>query len=131
MIPGANLLNFAFALIATETVQYYRETGRNRQPNGVFVSTYAAAQQIDDCSVQAVNKRNYQAIGLDFAKNYVTLYIPSLAFTVIARGKSGDVFEWNGRRYQLVGGVDWMGEDGWGSAVACDIGPATGATTNG
>lgn len=131
MIPGINLLSMALGMIASETVEYFAEAGREKQPNGVYLTTYAAGQTIEECSVQAVNKRNYQAIGLDFAKNYVTWYIPALAATVLARGKSGDVFEWNGRRFQMVGGIDWTGQDGWASVIGCDIGPATGALTNG
>lgn len=130
MIPGINLLGCALQLIASETVSYFADAGRAKQPNGAFLTTYATPVDIEGGSVQAVDRAKYTAMGLDWQKTYVTWFVPALALTTVQRAKSGDVIEWNGGRYQLNGGIDWTGQDNWGSGVAVLIGPATGATTN-
>lgn len=130
-VPGLNLLAMALGLIASESVEYFADAGRTKQPNGVFITTFAASVPIDECSVQAIDRSKYTDLGLDFQKTYVTWFVPNQAFTTIQRGKSGDVIEWNGGRYQLLSGIDWTGQDRWGTAVCALIGPATGALTNG
>ncbi|AAT37725.1 head protein [Burkholderia phage BcepB1A] len=130
-VPGLNLLAMALGLIASETVEYFAETGRTKQPNGVFIASYASPVPIEECSVQAVDRSKYTDLGLDFQKTYVTWFVPNQAFTTIKRGKAGDVLEWNGGRYQMNGGIDWTGQDSWGTATCVLIGPATGALTNG
>lgn len=131
MIPGINLLGCALQLIASEAVQYFADAGRTKQPNGVFLTSYAAPVTIEGGSVQAVDRAKYSAMGLDFQKTYVTWFVPNQEIVTVQRAKSGDVIEWNGGRYQLNGGIDWTGQDSWGAAVCVLIGPATGATNNG
>jgi hypothetical protein len=131
MIPGDNLLYMALTLIASQTVLYYADAGRTKQPNGVFLTTYSEAQTIEDGSVQAIDRTKYLAMGLDFQKTYVTWFVPQIAMTTVQRAKSGDVIEWDGGRYQLESGITWNAQDGWGTAIACLIGPATGALNNG
>jgi hypothetical protein len=130
MIPGINILGCALQLIASEEVQYFADAGRVKQANGVYLTNYAAPVPIDMCSVQAVDRAKYTTLGLDLQKTYITWYVPALAITTVARAKSGDVIEWDGGRYQLNGGIDWTGQDNWGTGVAALIGPATGALTN-
>lgn len=130
-IPGINLLGCALQLLASESVEYFAELERTKQPNGVYVTTYVASITIEEGEVQAVDRSKYGAMGLDFQKTYVTWYVPNLMFVTVQRAKSGDVIEWNGGRYQLTGGIDWSSQDSWGSAICVLIGPATGATNNG
>jgi hypothetical protein len=131
MIPGINLLGVALQMIASESVEYFGDSSREKQPNGVYLTEYAAPVTIDECSVQAVDRTKYQAAGLDFQKTYVEWFVPNQQIVTVERAKSGDVIEWNGGRYQLNSGIDWTGQDDWGSALCVLIGPATGATNNG
>lgn len=130
-VPGLNLLAMALGLIASETVEYFGAASRAKQVNGTYLTTYAPSVTVEECSVQAIDRTKYQAMGLDFQKTYITWYVPNQAFTTVKRGTSGDVIEWNGGRYQLSNGIDWTGQDDWGSAVCVLIGPATGALNNG
>lgn len=130
MIPGINLLGVALQLIASESVSYFADIGRAKNASGVYLTTYADPVTIEECSVQAVDRAKYSAMGLDFQKTYVTWFVPNQAIVTVERGKSGDVIEWDGGRYQLNGGIDWTGQDNWGTGVCVLIGPATGATTN-
>lgn len=130
-VPGLNILAMALGLIASEEVKYYAAASRVKQVNGTYLTTYADAVTVEECSVQAVDRAKYQAMGLDFQKTYITWYVPNQAFTTVKRGTAGDAIEWNGDRYQLSGGIDWTGQDDWGKAVCVLTGPATGVLNNG
>lgn len=132
MIPGQNLLATALSVIGSTPVSYFRNTGATQGPTGLDTVTYATPVTIAKGSVQAVDRSRYERFGLDWEKRYVSWFVPNLAAVDLARNpdNSGDVIEVNGRRYQLMGGTDWYGMDGWMSLLGVDIGPATGATTN-
>ncbi len=143
-IPGANVLGIALRVIGSQNyVNYYAEVlPRQRQSNGVYLSTYAAPVTLAKQSVQPVPRDRYQQIGLDFQKSYVTWYVPHLDFVSIQRNSGGDVIEWPvnvdgslipgvSSRYQLPSDTPWQIQDGWASAICVRLGPATGARNNG
>ncbi len=140
-IPGDNLLSEALELIESQTVTYYVETGRAANAAGDYLTTYAAGVPILSGSVQTVDRSRYQQSGLDWQKNYVNWFVPSVDVENIARNKSGDVFEWpvnddgslivgKTRRWQLIGETPWKIQDDWAMTTGIDIGPGTGNTTN-
>ena len=129
--PGSNTLAMALSVLGRTAVSYFKYAGRTTNAGGVMLTTYSAAVVIAQGSVQAVNKQKYEALGLDFEKTYISWHVPNLAAIDLARDVSGDVIETLGRRWQLIGSNDWLLIDGWKSLMAVDIGPATGALTNG
>lgn len=129
-VPGSNLLGAALSLISSQTVMFYRELSRVKNGAGQWLVTYAAGAEFDEGSVQAVAKNQYINRNLDWNKEYVTWFVPCLDAVNIARNMSGSVFEFNGRRYQMVGQTPWLVQDDWNEFLGCDIGPATGNLTN-
>lgn len=116
MTPGGNNLNRAMRLIRKQKVVYYQFSGRVTNAAGIDVSTYAPPVDLMG-SVQAVPQNYYASMGLDFQKNYVTLYCSKKLFD-IQRDVTGDLFSFNGRMYQVESLTDWFGIDGWVSALA-------------
>jgi hypothetical protein len=143
IVPGSNLLAMALRVIASQPfLNYFADAGRTRQPNGVYITSYAAPVTLAKQSVQPVNRDRYQALGLDFMKSYVMWYVPNLQFDAVKRNQGGDVIEWpvnsdgsliagQTGRYQLVGDNPWQTQDQWASALCVLIGPGTGALNNG
>jgi len=121
-VPGSNLLYSALALIAPQTVRYFKCASRQLNEIGYYVSTFELGIDVGDCSVQAVNRSKYAALGFDLKKNYVELFIQE-GIISLDRGDGGDQFEWNGRRYQMINDNDWYVLDGWAYTIAVDIGP--------
>jgi len=115
MIPGANVLNMAFRLIAKQTVLYYRYAGRVLNNVGQEVTSYDAPVQKQG-SWQPVPQRLYKIYGLDFQKKYFTFYTPN-EITNVSRDVSGDQIAYNGQRYQCVDNVDWFSLDGWDATL--------------
>lgn len=143
MIPGSNILSLALTVIASQVVNWFAFASSTDGSTGLVVSTYAVPQTVPRGSVQPVPRSRYEAYGLDWAKSYVTWYVPNVNALPITRDPSGngDVIEWpvnldgsliagKTRRYQIVGDDPWQNIDGWTGVICLDIGVGTGATTN-
>lgn len=120
MIPGSNLLATALSVIGAPSVTYYRYAGRDRNAIGQMVSAYS--QETRSGSVQAVPRNMYEALGLDFQKNYVWFYAVG-STQDIGRDVSGDQFDFNGRKYEILSLTDWTPIDGWNGALAVQVEP--------
>jgi hypothetical protein len=123
MIPGSNLLAQALTVIQPQTVRYYRNTGRATNAAGMDVASFAPGVDIPQGSVQAVPLRKYESLGLDFKARYVT-WLVCADIVGVERDRSGDQFEWNGRRFNVVGETNWFSQDGWCRLIGQDIGGA-------
>lgn len=111
MIPGINLFAVASGLIANDSVTWQAFSSRARNALGNWVNTYAAPEIIKG-SVQPIEASEYQALGLDMSKRYVTLFT-SHNVQHVKRESGPDRFEWNGARWEAQGGDDWYNQDGW------------------
>lgn len=125
MIPGANVLNMAFSIIARETVSYYAFVERGLNNVGQDVTTYAAPIDMTG-SWQAVPRRLYQVYGLDLQKEYFMFYTSNNVLD-IARDISGDQIVFQGRRFQCESDNDWFAMDGWKGVLCVLINEGTDA----
>jgi hypothetical protein len=124
MIPGSNLLAQALTVIASQTVIYFAATGRTVTATRREVTAFAPGVSIASGSVQAVARDRYEAKGLDYAKSYVTWFVPNSVLGV-ARDRAADEFAWNGRRYGVESVTPWFAQDGWSEVLGIDKGPAS------
>lgn len=120
MIPGMNLLSVAFGAISQQSGLWIRfiENGQNDQ--GQDIPVYADPVVITG-SFQSTDARTIQAMGLDLTAKYRTLYTMS-PVAVTERGTSPDLIVFYGRKYQVVGELDWLKQDGWKGVVLQDMG---------
>ena len=121
MIPGINVLNIALGVIATQTVQILRATGRAQNAVGAWVTNYAAPVTYQ-VSWQPVDAKKYEQLGLDLAKEYHNIWMRA-PVDGIQRGESPDRFIQGGRLHDVVDVRDWYGQDGWVEILVIDIGP--------
>lgn len=119
MIPGSNLLNQAFRLIATQSFQYKKFISRSTNDIGLYVSLYADPICTTG-SIQPVSRSLYQEYGLDFQRNYVMLYI-SRAVIDIGRDVAGDQLIFNRKTYEAISRTAWHGIDGWDSVLCVEV----------
>jgi len=120
MIPGANLLSQALTMIASQSVTYYADTGRTTSATGRDVTVFAPGVAVTLGSVQAVPRTRFQSMGLDYSRSYVTWFVPR-SILGVERDRSGDEFEWNGRRYKVEAVTPWFAQDGWVEVLGIDI----------
>jgi hypothetical protein len=119
-IPGQNILNMAFQLIARQTIQYYAYVSRTVSVIGQDVTTYASAVNLTG-SWQPVPRELKMKFGLDLQKDYFTFYTSNNLLD-ITRDVSGDQIAFMGRRYQVESGNDWYQLDGWKGVLCVDLG---------
>lgn len=119
MIFGGNLLGLALGVLGSQSPTWERFTGRAANAAGYQVPTYAAPVAIAG-SVQPIPTRLFQALGLDFQKEYVTLYTPADVVGV-GRDESGDRITYNGERYLCESATDWQTQAGWVAIVAVKV----------
>jgi hypothetical protein len=120
MIPGQNLLNMAFRIIAKETVIYYKAIGRTLNAIGQDVTEYAEGIILTG-SFQPVPRKVYELYGLDLQKSYYTFYASKDIFD-ISRDVSGDQIAFNSQRFQCESNNDWFAIDGWKGVLCVFIG---------
>lgn len=111
-----NLLSLAMSVTGRQSVKWERFKGAPENEAGYNVRTYYPAKNITG-HVQPIPQSLFTKLGLDFSKEYVTLYTPAGVVTV-DRDESGDRITYNGRIYIAEDGTDWSGQAGW-SAIRC------------
>ena len=119
MIPGSNLLKQAHRLIRPSEITYYRQNGRTTNAIGLDVANYDTGVCIR-ASVQPVNRKHYQRMGLEYNKIYINVFSIQ-DVNDLARGRSGDQIAWNGKRFEVMGQSDWSAVDNWNGFLAVEV----------
>jgi hypothetical protein len=118
-IPGANLLSIAARVLRFETVGHRAFTGRAVNAAGDWVSTFAASVDIS-ASVQAVNTKLYQQLGLDLTKNYIMIYTSANVLGT-DRDREGDLITFAGATWQAQSGQDWRPMDSFRKMLCIEV----------
>jgi hypothetical protein len=119
-IPGQNLLTMALTMITRQAVTYYKAVGRELNSLGQWVTMYADGITIYG-SWQPVPREILRQFGLDFQKDYYTLYAPENVFD-IDRDITSDQIAFNGQLFQVESDNDWFALDGWKGILCIHIG---------
>lgn len=123
-IPSANLYKMAVRVIGQDAFYYFRYLSRETNQIGYDVSNFDDPILLQG-SIQAVPRTAYQAMGLDFNKEYFTFYVPN-DFLEVDRDVSGDQIGYAGRQLQCLSSTPWFTIDGWKSILCVVIGPQVG-----
>lgn len=121
MIPGANLLGLAFRAIRPQKMPWRAFTGRTENAAGDTVATFAPAVEIKG-SIQPVDMKLYQELGLNLAKNYSTLYVFG-PVQPTARDRDGDLVLFNGSTWQCESDRDWSGVGEFRKILCVEVPP--------
>ena len=105
MIPGANILGAALRVIQPQTIQYRAFLTRAENAAGETVATFADAVDIQG-SMQPVDKKLYQELGLNLSKNYWTLWVFG-PIQPTARDRDGDIILFAGLTCQCESDRNW------------------------
>ncbi len=119
MIPGGNLLGLAMTVIAPQILQYRPFLSRTKNDEGILASKFAAPAKLRG-SIQPVPRQKYEQMGLEFQKNYVTIFIEKNAIDM-SRDVAGDEFWYSGRLYQAESRTTWFAQDGWESILCVEV----------
>lgn len=114
-----NLLALAQSVIGVQPVTWRKFLSRNENAAGYEVAVYDDAKPIE-ATVQPVPRKMYDTLGLDYNREYVTLYTPA-GVVCVSRDGSGDKVIHDGKTYVCESGTDWKAQAGWVSIVAIKV----------
>lgn len=118
-IPGANVLRMASRAIRLQALQHRAFVSRCANAAGDYVSTFADAVSIQG-SMQPVDMKTYQLLGLNFEKVYFLLYT-SAPVRGIERDREGDLLTYGGRTFQCENEWAWGLADGWTRMLCVEV----------
>lgn len=121
-VPGGNLLRLALTRIQPQAVEYRAFTGQTTTADMRQVSAYAQPVTLYG-SFQPVSRGAMAVQGLDMTLDYALFYA-SQRFLQPGRDTSGDVLDYDGRRWQSVDkDNEWFAQDGWDALLLVSTGP--------
>lgn len=118
-VPGSNLLSIALRVIRPQTLGHRAFVSRSVNTAGDWVSVFATSVDITG-SMQAVDLKLYQQLGLNLAKNYHTLYTQA-AVTATTRDREGDLLTYAGKTWQAESDMNWSAQDGWRKVLCVEV----------
>jgi hypothetical protein len=118
-VPGLNLLTHALRQIHPQKLDLYRFVGSTTNAIGNQVRQYAEKVTVSG-SVQAVERKFYSDMGLDFNRRYISIWTTT-DVEDSEREKAGDQLRWNSNRWEVVGETEWFEMDGWNTVLAIEV----------
>lgn len=114
MLP--NLFNLATAVIPPETIEYIQFLGNEVNEIGLSVPNYAEPVSIK-ASVQPLGDTAYKELGLDFQKEYYTVY-SNQKMSGLNENPHPDKLIFHGKSFVVQKTTYWNVYNGWGSVLA-------------
>lgn len=118
MIPGINILALAQSVQKKQNFIHKKYIGKTTNAAGRDVPQYEQSNLSG--SIQAVPRKSYSSMGLDFAKKYITVWVTQ-DLKQLERGKGNDRIIWNNEEYEITDSSDWHPIDGWDQALCVRI----------
>lgn len=114
-----DLLNQALTIIPKQNFTFCKYKANTVNEIGNKVDEWEEGI-VCEGSVQAVDSKMYQQLGLDFSKKYINIY-SSLNIKNVNRGQeSPDKIIWNNKNYLVINCSDWYVQDGWTNIIAVE-----------
>lgn len=114
-----NLLNQAFTVIPQQSFTYLKYKSNAISDIGIKVNEYETGV-VYKGSVQAVDSKMYQQLGLDFSKKYIQIFSSLNIQNVNNDQETPDKILWNNKEYLVVNCSDWYEQDGWTNIIAVE-----------
>lgn len=119
-----SLHKLANRLIPRETIQYrtskasttneYGVRSSNYSDNWISIRAHVMPGIISSFGGKNINARDYKDFGLDFSKNYYTVYTDDVNVQTLVHKDSPDQFMFhNGKIFNIIQTEDWLEYNGW------------------
>lgn len=120
----SNLHRIANRIIPRQKIQWRKsgvtfidEYGVARSSFGAWQDVYAHVMPgiISSFGGKNINERDYKDMGLDFSKNYYTVYVDGIDVRTVCEQGSADQFRVDGKVFNVIQTEDWseFGYNGW------------------
>lgn len=127
-----NLHRIANRLIPRQRVQWRKALDTVISEDGIAVSGYgewnailahAMPGIISSFGGKNINERDYKDMGLDFSRNYYTVYCDNIDVRTVCEQHSADQFMINGKVFNVIQTEDWeeFGYNGWKRCYCVEV----------
>lgn len=127
-----NLHKIANRLIPRQRVQWRKALDTVISEDGIAVSGYgewnailahAMPGIISSFGGKNINERDYKDMGLDFSRNYYTVYCDNIDVRTVCEQHSADQFMINGKIFNVIQTEDWeeFGYNGWKRCYCVEV----------
>lgn len=113
-----NLLSDALSVIPRSVFQVKKFSSKTVNERGIVVPVYADPVSVSGI-VEAVKNTAYQALGLEFGKNYIMAWA-EYSMAGIDTQEVADRIIYNGKTYTVINTTDWLLYNGWTSVIAVE-----------
>lgn len=114
-----NLLNQALTIIPKQKFTFCKYKSNTINDIGIKVDVYETGIDFEG-SVQAIDSKMYQELGLDFSKKYIQIYSSLNIQNVTQNQETPDRIVWNNKNYLVTNCSDWYVQDGWTNIIAVE-----------
>lgn len=119
---GINLLSLTQSVIGKQEYQLKKWLSKTENEIGFDVDVYAGPENRSG-SVQPVDRKNYQNLGLDFSKLYIQIWDVEL-IDVLSRSENADQIIFDGSLFKALPNFNWKASGNWNSVLCVRIGDA-------
>jgi len=116
-----NVLSMALSIIPRVPFMLKRFSSRTRSDIGLIVPTYSDPVEVWGI-VQAVDNSAYQQLGLEFGKNYISVWA-EIAMQGIDKQEVADQIIYDSKTFNIITSTDWINYNGWSSVIAVEAKP--------
>lgn len=127
-----NLHKIANRIMPRQRVQWRKALDTTISEDGIAVSGYgewnsilvhAMPGIISSFGGKNINERDYKDMGLDFSRNYYTVYVDNIDVRTVCEQHSADQFRINGKVFNVIQTEDWeeFGYNGWKRCYCVEV----------
>jgi hypothetical protein len=127
-----NLHRIANKLIPRQRIKWRKALDTVISEDGIAVSGYgewnailahAMPGIISSFGGKNINERDYKDMGLDFSRNYYTVYCDNIDVRTVCEQHSADQFMINGKVFNVIQTEDWeeFGYNGWKRCYCVEV----------
>lgn len=118
----ANIHRIASSVIPRETVMYRTFLSSsinsigNRSPSyneWISIKAHVQPGMITAFGSRALSEKDYKQNGLDFSRNYITIWCDGVNISTVNGKEFPDQFKVGDRTYNVIQIADWLAYSGW------------------
>jgi hypothetical protein len=114
-----NIYKRAAKIIKQDGFGYERFNGFTVNDIGLQIASYDVEIQLKG-SVHAVSNSLAQTLGLDWKKKHIMIYGLN-SILGVDRDYSGDIINFNGKRWQVLSENDWLATSDWTGVICVEV----------
>lgn len=125
----SNIHRIAARLVPRQTIEYRSVSsaiGFGGVPSLVYgkwrkVRAHVQPGIISSFGGKNISEKDYKDIGLDFSRNYITMWASNADIATVAHRQNPDQIRVGGRIFNIIQRADWLEFSGWSRCYCVEV----------